>query len=391
MTFNNYVHLVAGFFLATYTLNIHARTELGTDPALYTVEMKGFTDKVLSKELTRVRQGTESIRVKDGQPFTGEVIDEEGRHVVFYIDGHYYGPIHNYSGDRLHRVERGHKDVPNGWGYGHAYGNHGHYFMIDRAKFGRETQFSEANAELPMAGNLRKSWEYHWGERDGFQARCCYTNQTPYVTEHLLVDEYIGIERYSVHEDGTASSNRFRGLNLPKKNAKFDNDLSAVVETFYDNKKLQASIGLKHANPHGETLIANNQGHKLVQVNFVDGARQGVEKRWYGQVAGSDKPQLKTERYFEQGRYHGPERFWNTDGTLLAENHYVNDKLTGISRVWGTGGSLLMVSEYVDGRLHGEERYYIAATPAHPPRQLILTYLNGRLTQARLISESESG
>ncbi|MGL6314480.1 toxin-antitoxin system YwqK family antitoxin [Vibrio sp. WXL103] len=356
----------------------------------FAVDVQGLGESVLMDELTTHYQGLDVIRSRDGAPFTGQVVDDEGRHVKFYVDGQHYGPFHSYRSGRIRQVERVHEGVTSGWQYSESRSSPHHYLMLQRAKFGRSAYFSEASAEAPLAGNFKDSYEYHWNEEDGFRSHCCYDNGGYYVSQHRVGSKLMGIERVSVAADGTAKTNKLHGLTLNRWGRFYSNSFTGIIDSYHDVLEQdlpQARIGLKKGNPHGEMKFINNKGHNVVEVNFVDGLRHGIERRWYGKVLGAKAPQLKTERHFKNGLYHGIERYWSTNGALLSENSYKDDRLNGVSRIWNLDGDLLIESEYVDGVLHGEERYIISATDDRAASQLILLYEQGRLVSAKLWTE----
>ena len=88
--------------------------------------------------------------------------------------------------------------------------------------------------------------------------------------------------------------------NRPKKslNSKIENN------TMQSNKK------------NGKHITYYDNGKKWVELNFVNGLREGTQYTWHR------NGQLKSELNYENGKKHGVQKWWQKDGKILNEKVY---------------------------------------------------------------------
>lgn len=77
--------------------------------------------------------------------------------------------------------------------------------------------------------------------------------------------------------------------------------------------------------------------------NYLDGKLHGVQRDWHS------NGQLYYETNYLNGRRHGLERYWYANGRLHYETNYLNGKKCGLQREWYSDGQQKRVWNYLHG------------------------------------------
>jgi hypothetical protein len=91
----------------------------------------------------------------------------------------------------------------------------------------------------------------------------------------------------------------------------------------------------------GEAVTFNRLDEMTIVATYVDGFREGVQRKWY------DGGQLKSEMTVRNGRMVGATRCWDRDGNLVREERHDRAALVKLAPEWGTG-PLWVDGEYRD-------------------------------------------
>ncbi len=78
-------------------------------------------------------------------------------------------------------------------------------------------------------------------------------------------------------------------------------------------------------------------GRLVIRKRFVNGTGADL---WWGCCNCAGAFALAEERYFVAGQRHGPERWWNPDGTVYSEAWYFKGVEHGIAREWNDAGRM---------------------------------------------------
>ena len=85
--------------------------------------------------------------------------------------------------------------------------------------------------------------------------------------------------------------------------------------------------------------------------------------------------QITIEHNYVNGKIHGLQRNWYSNGQIFEEVNYVNGKIHGLQRNWYSNGQIFEEVNYVNGKIHGLYRYW------HSNGQLSeeVNYVNGQI------------
>lgn len=101
-----------------------------------------------------------------------------------------------------------------------------------------------------------------------------------------------------------------------------------VIQEWYDNGQLRASLGYK-----------NNKLHGLCRV-------------WY------ENGQLEYKCFYLNDKLFGKWDYWFPCGQKNISMFFVDDNQTGLCTLWWPNGNLKMKAFYYKSKLHGSARYY---------------------------------
>lgn len=106
--------------------------------------------------------------------------------------------------------------------------------------------------------------------------------------------------------------------------------------------------------PHTGTIIeCDNITDKVRHlINYKDGKRDGVQKRWY------DNGQLWIEMNYKDGKGNGLMRSWYENGQLLYKAYQKYGKLDGKEKWWYENGQLNAENNYKDGKIRGQAKVW---------------------------------
>lgn len=93
----------------------------------------------------------------------------------------------------------------------------------------------------------------------------------------------------------------------------------SILEKNRPKKSLNSKIedNSKQSNKkNGKHITYYDNGKKWVELNFVNGLRQGIQYTWHR------NGQLKSELNYENGKKHGVQKWWQKDGKILNEKVY---------------------------------------------------------------------
>jgi hypothetical protein len=115
-------------------------------------------------------------------------------------------------------------------------------------------------------------------------------------------------------------------------------------------------------------------GRLLSSVEFIDGKKHGVSRKWYEDgtlsyeafylKAKLDGPsrswwpngKLRTESNFEEGVVHGVQKQWYQSGAIFKQRNIEYGKELGLQRAWRENGKLYCNYEAKNGRNYGLKR-----------------------------------
>jgi len=133
--------------------------------------------------------------------------------------------------------------------------------------------------------------------------------------------------------------------------------------------KMTEEMRYHHGEKHGRQ-VTKEDDYRVSQ-EYVNGKRQGEYTKTYpnGQLAARGA-------YDENGKKTGRWESWRENGTLLAEEHYLDDELDGEKRVYYAGEKLKSLETYAAGDLHGPKVDY-DEDPHRVSREV--TYADGKM------------
>jgi len=103
--------------------------------------------------------------------------------------------------------------------------------------------------------------------------------------------------------------------------------------------------GTPYTGKYEETY---SDGQPSLEINLVDGIKEGVEKSW------SEAGTLQLEGNFKAGKRHGATRSWYENGQPLSESSYLNGLLHGPSTTWFANGQKDTQAVYTFGKIEGK-------------------------------------
>lgn len=153
------------------------------------------------------------------------------------------------------------------------------------------------------------------------------------------------------------------------------------TETYYENDQVKERWS-ESKNEKGETVkhgtfeAFDEKGNKRDSLNYVMGAREGVELKWYpdgtvrsrctwlnNQYEGTctefnmrGEPQYI--RNYSKGTLHGKEEIFNDKGKKIEEKFYKMGIQDSTYQRWNDEGLLKQVSNYKEGKLDGHEKIW---------------------------------
>jgi antitoxin component YwqK of YwqJK toxin-antitoxin module len=122
-----------------------------------------------------------------------------------------------------------------------------------------------------------------------------------------------------------------------------DNQSHGLFRTWYNNGQLQEVAWYEHGKEHGTTEQYDETGKLIGTYTMRYGT--GIDL-WFAELG-----VLAEERYYQDGKYHGYERWWQGDNqTIWQESHFWHGVEHGIFRQWNQAGRLR----------RGYPRYFVA-------------------------------
>jgi len=123
-----------------------------------------------------------------------------------------------------------------------------------------------------------------------------------------------------------------------------------------DQGNLAIEYAIRDNLKHGPFRGYHSNGIASWVTTFVDGKEHGISRQYdqTGKLIGtyrmrygtgvdlwySAPGELSEERYVRDGKWNGYERWWITDHTVYAENHFLDDVEHGIKREWNARAGL---------------------------------------------------
>ena len=136
----------------------------------------------------------------------------------------------------------------------------------------------------------------------------------------------------------------------------------------------QGLMLFEHKPFTGKAITSNADSLMVEEVNYLDGVKNGVMKKWFydgtlsyeanydkGKLNGWSKSywkdgQIRSETFFTNGIVDGVQRQWYKSGQLFKELHYNMGKEEGMQKAWRENGAIYNNFEIVDGRIFGLKR-----------------------------------
>ncbi len=97
----------------------------------------------------------------------------------------------------------------------------------------------------------------------------------------------------------------------------------------------------------GKLIIWSENGHKLIENNFINGLQEGVNIAWY------ENGHKMLEEHYINGKKEGLLTAWYENGQKSVEVHFVNGLENGPSTNWYENGQKQFEVQYKDGQLAG--------------------------------------
>lgn len=93
-----------------------------------------------------------------------------------------------------------------------------------------------------------------------------------------------------------------------------------------------------------------DNGDLKEEVNYKDGIKNGLSKRWY-----YENGQLRYETNYKDGKHHGLFKWWYDNGQLKEEVNYKDGKVDGLGKYWFGNGQLSWEINLKDGKFISEK------------------------------------
>jgi len=113
------------------------------------------------------------------------------------------------------------------------------------------------------------------------------------------------------------NTNVSKNLSLKEISEKNDNYLAKnrPKSSLNENKVL---INTQSQKKNGKYITYYDNGNKWVELNFVNGLREGIQYTWHR------NGQLKSELHYANGKKHGVQKWLQKNGEILNEKKYSN-------------------------------------------------------------------
>ena len=111
--------------------------------------------------------------------------------------------------------------------------------------------------------------------------------------------------------------------------------------------RLRRELEVVDGRPHGREFCVDEEDKVLLERQWVDGVRHGLEIQWEGTG-------WKRETIYVRGKKHGVETGRNEDGRLLYVIHWEDDKQSGLETHWHKNGNKASELNWVNGKRVGK-------------------------------------
>lgn len=116
---------------------------------------------------------------------------------------------------------------------------------------------------------------------------------------------------------------------------------------------LNQNVGLVYykGKPFTGTSVVNYlNGKKAEIINYTNGIREGVYKKWF------EDGLLSFEAYYVNGKLDGVSKSWWFNGNLRSESHYIDGVANGIQKQWYVTGEKFKQMTIVNGKEEGMQK-----------------------------------